>query len=277
MPKVEEVLNLSTEVDRLADDIYGYRRRVDFFLTAIHNRWPGRHRVRVLDVGCGTGKFVTIPLARAGHQVLGIDFDESSLALGRSLADGLPNVEFRCENAADLATRERFDVVVASEVLEHLHEPAVLVRECRELLTDDGLLLVTVPNGRGVKELDNLLHQWLARRLPLAELKDRLRTGVDAIARRGKSSLAGTTSLTTLNKNDPHVQFFSVWSFRDLLERNGFQIELWRSKMFLAGPTLNPVLTRLGSLRRWNSRAADHVPAWMASGWMIAATRRPSA
>lgn len=79
-----------------------------------------------LDVGCGGGD-VTLDLARcvgAPGRVVGVDLDETKLALARQDAAGLGNVEFR---ALDIRTQdlgERFDLVYARFLLTHLPDPA---------------------------------------------------------------------------------------------------------------------------------------------------------
>jgi SAM-dependent methyltransferase len=75
-----------------------------------HLRRPGR----VLDLGCGTGR-ATIPLAHAGHQVVGIDLSQPMLAVARRKAnDAGALVDFACGNIVDLSAfrDESFDAAV---------------------------------------------------------------------------------------------------------------------------------------------------------------------
>ena len=52
-----------------------------------------------------------------------------------------------------VADEEKYHAVICSEVLEHLHEPGKLLAVLHAILHDDGVLLVTVPNGTGPREL----------------------------------------------------------------------------------------------------------------------------
>ncbi len=98
----------------------------------------------VLDVGCGPGGNARLMRAR-GLEVDGvtISHEEAKVAgavmrqcFVADLEDGLPAE----------ARENRYDCIVFSHVLEHLRAPAQLVRQSTDLLTDEGVVLIAVPN-----------------------------------------------------------------------------------------------------------------------------------
>lgn len=96
----------------------------------------------VLDVGCGGG-ILSESLAQAGAaQVLGIDMAEQSLAVARAHAqqNGIANLDYRCISVEDLAaqTPQAYDVVTCMEMLEHVPNPASVIRACAKLVKPDG-------------------------------------------------------------------------------------------------------------------------------------------
>lgn len=98
----------------------------------------GRESQRVLDLGCGAG-FIAIPLARAGHDVTGIDLSESTLSVARSRSS--PELPVRFERADVCAVPEpdaSFDAVLALDLLEHVEQPAALIREAARVLKPGG-------------------------------------------------------------------------------------------------------------------------------------------
>ncbi|HEV7586405.1 MAG TPA: class I SAM-dependent methyltransferase [Solirubrobacteraceae bacterium] len=102
---------------------------------------------RVLDVGCGEGRFAA-ELAAAGASVVGIDVAEEPLRRARELH---PQLDVRLVPAGgewDLPDA-RFDVVWAGEVIEHVADTAAWLSEVRRVLRSGGRLLVSTPaHGR---------------------------------------------------------------------------------------------------------------------------------
>jgi ubiquinone/menaquinone biosynthesis C-methylase UbiE len=123
----------------------------------------------ILDAGCGEG-FVTEWLSGAfgGARIVGVDVRDDAL---REASGRVPEASFRCGDVCDLPFPDRsFDLVVCTEVLEHVEDPAGALRELRRV--SRGRLLVTVPHepffragnllrGRHVRRLGSTPgHRW---------------------------------------------------------------------------------------------------------------------
>jgi len=101
----------------------------------------------ILDVGCGGG-ILSEPLARLGATVVGIDPAEANVAAARTHAtkSGLA-IDYRAATAEALADAgERFAMVVASEVVEHVADVGLFVRRCAEMVKPGGLMIATTLN-----------------------------------------------------------------------------------------------------------------------------------
>jgi len=106
---------------------------------------PWRGQGRYLDVGCGSGG--TLGVARAlGWQAAGIEMDREAAARARRFAD---EIHVGDVLSAPFAP-ERFDVVTAFHVLEHVPDPVRVMRRMLEWLAPGGLLIVEVPNAGGL-------------------------------------------------------------------------------------------------------------------------------
>jgi 2-polyprenyl-3-methyl-5-hydroxy-6-metoxy-1,4-benzoquinol methylase len=100
---------------------------------------------RVLDVGCGGGKFL-FRMHQAGWSVVGIDFDakgiEGAKAKYAKYGFELKHSDiFSCQFAAN-----SFDAVTMSHVIEHVMEPAAVVKEIRRILKPGGRFVAVTPN-----------------------------------------------------------------------------------------------------------------------------------
>ena len=91
--------------------------------------------LRILDIGCGGG-LLSEPLARLGAEVVGADPSETNIAVARLHASdqGLA-VDYRAATAEALADAgERFDIVLAMEVVEHVADLSLFVNRCAEMV-----------------------------------------------------------------------------------------------------------------------------------------------
>lgn len=114
------------------------------------DRRAGLAQRDVLDVGCGGG-ILAESMARAGARVLGIDLAQAVLDVARLHAEeaGLP-IDYRATAVEDLA-RERpggFDLVTCMEMLEHVPDPAAVLRALAQLLRPGGDIVVSTLNRR---------------------------------------------------------------------------------------------------------------------------------
>ena len=104
---------------------------------------------RVLDVGCGGG-ILADSMARQGAQVLGIDLSTKALRVAQmhALEAQTPNVSYR-EVAVEALALEQpggFDVVTCMEMLEHVPDPASVVRACAALVKPGGWVFFSTLN-----------------------------------------------------------------------------------------------------------------------------------
>ena len=104
---------------------------------------------QVLDVGCGGG-ILSDAMARAGAHVTGIDLATKSLKVAQlhALETQTPNVSYREVSAEALAAEQpvSFDVVTCMEMLEHVPDPASVVKACATLVKPGGWVFFSTLN-----------------------------------------------------------------------------------------------------------------------------------
>ena len=103
--------------------------------------------LRMLDIGCGGG-ILSEPLARLGAQMVGADPGAENIAAATTHAgeSGIA-IDYRATTAEELAEAdERFDVVLAMEVIEHVPDREQFVDACARMVKPGGLLIAATLN-----------------------------------------------------------------------------------------------------------------------------------
>jgi 2-polyprenyl-6-hydroxyphenyl methylase/3-demethylubiquinone-9 3-methyltransferase len=148
--------------------------RLKWILEQISRRFPvmpakaGTHRPSILDIGCGAG-LLSESLAKAGHNVLGLDAAAEAIAAAQAHAAGRNlSVTYRAGSAEDLlAEGQKFPVITALEIIEHVDDPAGFVATLASLLEPGGLLFISTLNRTGKSWLTAKLGaEYLLRLLP---------------------------------------------------------------------------------------------------------------
>ena len=102
----------------------------------------------VLDVGCGGG-ILSESMANCGAQVTGIDLAEKSLKIAKlHLLESGVQVDYQCIAVETLAEQQpaSFDVVTCMEMLEHVPDPASIIRACATLVKPGGWVFFSTLN-----------------------------------------------------------------------------------------------------------------------------------
>jgi 2-polyprenyl-3-methyl-5-hydroxy-6-metoxy-1,4-benzoquinol methylase len=102
---------------------------------------------RILEVGCGDGALLGVLFIELGVTVCGVDTSKEGLALARKMfADKRLVGEFRQTKGYNTGFPDcNFDLVVCSEVIEHVKNPEEMLAEIRRILTPGGRLIITTP------------------------------------------------------------------------------------------------------------------------------------
>src|ERR1700677_1911842 len=108
----------------------------------------------VVDIGCGNGSFLSLFQGR-GWQLYGSDYSSTGIEIAKA---SYPDIKFSLGNAEampdELTNRAgQFDVVLCTEVIEHVYNPRGLLKTCHDLLKPNGMLVLTTPYHGYLKNL----------------------------------------------------------------------------------------------------------------------------
>jgi SAM-dependent methyltransferase len=172
---------------------------------------------RLLDVGCGNGRFLALVRA-LGWRAEGVEPDPRSAAVARRVS----GAEVHASLAEGGFPAESFDVVTMNHVLEHVADPVATLAECRRLLKPAGRLGVAVPNwsslghrvfGEHWHALEPPRHLLMFDRRALAGLLGRAGFAVESIATTSVRSerMSFPTSWSSRFGAPPPAPFARLW------------------------------------------------------------------
>jgi 2-polyprenyl-3-methyl-5-hydroxy-6-metoxy-1,4-benzoquinol methylase len=175
---------------------------------------------RVLEFGCATGYLSEVLKNRLGCTVVGIEIDRDAAAIAEQHTERvIVGDAEKIDYAAELAGEE-FDVVLFADVLEHLKEPADVLRRVRPFVAESGVVVASIPN---------IAHASVRLALLGGEFRYR------------ESGLL----------DDTHLRFFTRASIQDLFEETGYAITHWLRQRLDVGETEIKVPQVPDAVREW--------------------------
>lgn len=241
------------EFERIADI-----KRLNFIIDVLKNKIkPGSE---VLDVGCGNG-VISRSLGEVGFTVKGIDVSEKAIKRAKEL-NTFPHVNFEVISAEQLvAEGKRYHAVICSEVLEHLNEPQKLLKVLHQTLHEDGVLIVTVPNGNGPREL------FVTKPVIALQRKNNwVWKGVQKM-----KSAFGYKGTTVQSSADDltHIQFFTKESLNQLAVSNDFKIIRFGKTNFVEDVfPFSFFAKKIKALQKLDCALAEYLPYGLTGGFV---------
>jgi 2-polyprenyl-3-methyl-5-hydroxy-6-metoxy-1,4-benzoquinol methylase len=116
-------------------------------------------QLKILDIGCGSGK-ISKELMKRGYRVVGLDFSEEAVkkANQQGVAAKRVNLDDGIPEASDT-----YDAVWAGDIIEHVFDPIGLLKESARVLKPGGAIFITIPSDVGlvsrIKILFGISHQ----------------------------------------------------------------------------------------------------------------------
>ena len=102
--------------------------------------------INILDIGCGGG-LLSEPMSRMGADVTGIDASDKNIQIAKlhSKKNKL-KINYLCSSPEKLKTKEKFDVILNMEIVEHVEDIDFFLKSCSKLLKKNGLMFVATIN-----------------------------------------------------------------------------------------------------------------------------------
>lgn len=260
----DKEVSLTTQVKNTGIDVSyegaALAKRAAFMAEQVGKKAQERNQSQpaILELGCGTGG-VAFLIGGLGHRVVGMDLDAESIA-SCNQKNQFPNVTFIVGDAETLDLQQKFDVVIASEVIEHVPHPELLLQTMARHLGKDGIGIISIPNGYCLWEL--VVSRFIQ--------KGKLVSWLYKSPKLHKTLTGSDTPFYSKNAFCFHAHFFSFGRLKKLLASNGFRVSLVRNSDL----GILPEWSWLRLLKRMECKLADYVPRSLAGGWLLVITRR---
>ena len=102
--------------------------------------------IKILDIGCGGG-LLSEPLSRLGATVTGIDASDRNIKIAKMhLKKSKLNIDYYCSSPEKFVAKEKFDVVLNMEIVEHVDNVDFFLLKSSELLKKNGLMFIATLN-----------------------------------------------------------------------------------------------------------------------------------
>ena len=102
--------------------------------------------IKILDIGCGGG-LLSEPLSRLGATVTGIDASDKNIKIAKThLNQSKLDIDYYCSSPEKFITKEKFDVVLNMEIVEHVNNVDFFLLKSSELLKKNGLMFIATLN-----------------------------------------------------------------------------------------------------------------------------------
>jgi len=165
----------------------------------------------ILEVGCGEGSFIG-QLKTADRTLWGIEINPEAALNATEVCDHVLVGDIN--ELFEELPKKQFDCIIFNDVLEHLYAPWDVVKLCKELLSDKGVIVSSIPNFRYISNLiTEIVFEGEFRYKPEGGILD-----------------------------DTHIRFFTSKSIQRLYLEQGFKIiqhegiktcKSWKEKLFI--------------------------------------------
>jgi len=112
---------------------------------------------RVLDIGCSIGTLGEQIKRKYGAEVSGIELDERMAKIAKTKLDEVIIGDVETIDLENLFPPKYFDCIIFADVLEHLKDPWKVLKKATKLLSDEGVVIASIPNIRHYHVIVNLV------------------------------------------------------------------------------------------------------------------------
>jgi len=126
---------------KIESNNFWFQSRNNIIGAYLKNLFPDEIEKNLLEIGCGTG-FVLSYLEKMGFIVTGLDLNKVGLKFAYKR---LKKPNLICSDVYKYDTKKQYDIVCLFDVIEHFDDDSSIIRKCKNLIKNNGYLIITIP------------------------------------------------------------------------------------------------------------------------------------
>jgi len=232
------------------EDCYATKKKIYIFRDEINNYRLRNKKIEIFDFGCGNALDCAKYLINKLDKYYGYDIHNESIEFA--------NKNFRSKNIifSNKLPKKKFDIIIISEVLEHLDKPEQVLNLLQKNLKKNGFILGSIPNGYGLTEIEKyLIHKFF----------------IYKIAKFIYKFFKKKTSVKTIpfNHQSGHIQFFTLKKFRGIVFKNNLLIKFIKNGSIFGADLTGSTILKPNIFKELNTFLADYIPSFMSATWIF--------
>ncbi|ODS40208.1 MAG: hypothetical protein A7315_02660 [Candidatus Altiarchaeales archaeon WOR_SM1_79] len=208
-----------------------------------------RDSMKILDLGCNRGHDIfrmNKKLANPNIYFIGLDISPNDIKYANEIVkkNNLNSCKFIVGSAESTNfENEGFDIVICSEVLEHVQNPELILKEIHRILKKNGIAIISTPNAENrTSKLKKFAPGWLKKGWNAPQIKEKSENKYDQLSQKGFINL-------------PHISEKGIKEWVRISEEMGFKIEeikrgslMWGHEFFDEHPGLTGIILFFDSI-----------------------------
>lgn len=138
--------NSEKHFDIIAENYDWYKKKNWYYYEnlkkALLRHIPNPKKRSILEIGCGTGDIIASLNPKYG---VGVDISKNMIEIAKKKHNE-KNLNFKIDNAENLITKEKFDIIFMVDVVEHLEDLDKVIKSLKKCMHKDSILLITTAN-----------------------------------------------------------------------------------------------------------------------------------
>ena len=233
------------------EDCYATKKKIHIFRGEINKLRSNKKKIQILDFGCGNALDCARYLINKVDEYYGYDIHNESIKFANKKF-GSKNIIF-----SNKLPKKKFDVVIISEVLEHLDEPDQVLNLLKSNLKNNGFILGSIPNGYGLTEIEKfIIHKFFIYKI------------VRYVYKFFRKKTLSNKKIP-FNYESGHIQFFTLKKFKSIVFKNNFLIKFIKNGSLFGADLTGSTILKPNILRKVNTYLADFIPNFMSATWIF--------